>query len=174
MFIALSSASLNENTCDKIFYFLIENEGDYTVSEINQLVKEINSSLDELENYIEDFEESCARQLPFKENIKTVEINNTKESCPVEINKSILWDSYSLDTSIPFFNIYTSKLDCENSQYYKWFISIDRKSDIFMINGIKIYWFLFPFIFIMMVLFIRDMRKTDSIFTWFKRKSIKG
>lgn len=160
-----SVSALDESTCNRIFY----NSVDSSVS-----IADLNIS-----NPVDYFNSFCLNLTSKRIPSSPVPILNlfpqNYTDCSLDINKTILWGSYDMDTSIQMPNIYTKSLNCNSNNSLtslsnvKWFFKIEKAENIFILKGIKLWIILFPCIFILITWLVRDTYQTNKAFKRFKK-----
>ena len=139
-----------ENVCSRVYYFLINTEGNYTGADILNLkmtvsrdVIDISSSL--LSDYTQNYTEKClditGKKLPFEKKAFTFSpidlpvfkiINDLPECNPSFNNK--FFDFY-----IPFINWNMKQMDCADIDFWRWVLKLESATDSsYTVRGIKI------------------------------------
>jgi hypothetical protein len=170
IYLLLASASAityqeEEKVCNKIFMFLVGNEGYYSEQDIENLRNwtEINFSRDYMDNYSEMCVPITGRKLPYlNEQNKTQNLSSLYPNCKTDIDSTPL--GYNMDWSIPFFRVYFGKLGCDSVNKWKWWIRLeDNGENTYTMKGIKI-WAVVSCIFLLLLLkFVFSNSKINSL-----------
>lgn len=98
------------------------------------------------------------------DDVPTTDLNKTDEpECTYQMNRSILWGAYSMDTSLNFLNIPTELITCSNSKYWGRVLSLDKTNDGFTIRGLKLWILSIPLLSLFLTWLIIDIKKTNKL-----------
>lgn len=141
-----------EDFCNRLFYQLVETGNVLNASSSNQI------------GYYQDFCFNITHKpLPFSDiNLIPISLFSNSTSCDLNINKTIL--HFDLDTSINTPDIYLAGLSCNSIESWKWFVGIKKDASGYVINSIKIWYFLFIGISSLTAWLIYDTKKVNKIF----------
>ena len=143
------------------------------------IIVNLNITLKTVNIYIEDYTDLCqdliGKQLPFESSLGNTQLCTNETICLIDINKSIFL-GYDLDFYIPISKIYSTKLNCENSEDWRWIVKIEKLNGVFYISGLKFHVILFPLIFFIFIYIVRDIKKTNSLINhwWLKNGGNKN
>ena len=141
LILLFSIGLVSANVCDSLYFFILENNYNYTDVEFIDLSNKLNISLNNLTNYKENYTYLCNKQLP-------------KQKVPIKIfYKNItncdLGFSPILNLSIP------SKL--------KYIFKIDKQLGNYVITKIRVYFLMSIFVLIITLKIIRNEIKLGKM-----------
>lgn len=155
--------------CDKIYYLIINKDGNYSNSDLLNIKNNLNSTIDVslsvLQSYAGNYNLKCfpinSKFLPLKKESITnlYVIPNNLTFCSYKIDNSLA--GYDFDTSINFFKVYLNPIDsCNKISFYKYFLNLEQDEQGLYSNGIKLWIILTPFI----ILLLYDIIISHKIF----------
>ena len=155
--------------CDKIFYFLIDNQN-LTQDKLDTLLIQINEKENitnqTLNNYFFNYSKICPpinqKNLPFKFKIPTMETKN-QTICDYEMKYTLFGDSSVLKASIPIFSYIMNNPSCEDVEKWRWIFGIEKVDTQYKINGIRVYFVLSLTFLIVMVIFLKNNMQVNRL-----------
>ena len=189
--LVIAESNNSEKTiCSYSYYFIINhlqagNVLDYGISDLDSLKSSLIvergidvGNVSALKPYIENYTLSCLSETPDLKlppiiiDIKTIEIILDDEFlCDAEIDKTFL-GFYDMDWSIPFPQIHRGIINCDNTQFFKWFLKYEKTGKYdYSVSGIKL-WGIFLFLIIsLIVVYYKINRKINDVI---EKESARG
>lgn len=164
LFFSIPKVYANE-VCESVYFFLInhlDNNGNlnYTNQDIEIFINNTGISNQTARNHISNFsicEASLNIKLPKPKYSNSV-INKQNEDyyCPSSIEDTTFLGIISMEETFPrnkeFFII--QNVSCSKIKFYKEYLNIKQiDNDTYVIKGIRIWWIVFLFLFILILLF---------------------
>lgn len=155
LLIPLGLAESPRQTCEKIFYFILEKGTFPTLNESNLNISEI-----EFKNYLENYTTLCylsnlSDPLPLKSTPKLTISNPSQEDCKTDIGNEFF--DWTFPPKIVNFKVSTGT-ECKNLNTQKFFISYEKVGENVYFRGIRFYLLFFPVLFYFIYKFIKEGR----------------
>lgn|GEM_PF-4242378 len=141
--------------CEKIYYFIVENNHNFTIADLNDLKNgirpTIDISLDTLNNYYINYDSLCylegySNKLPQKPSsfIDFYKVFDS-ENCTENLSMGFL------NLGIPLGDYELGDLSCGKINFWKLFVQLEKHEDSYYLVGIKLYWIIGVAILIVLI-----------------------
>lgn len=161
--------NVNKTICEYSYYFIInhlttgnifvyKDEDVLIVKESLLTEKKINITNESfIIDFIENYESICKNETPLLTlpptvlDVKSFNVSTGGEFfCDSNINKTFL-GFFNLDWKIPLPKIHKGQIDCDSTQFFKWFFNYEKTGRYdYSLDGLKLWWIIMSVIILLL------------------------